>query len=85
MEITNWNYDKFDFSNYSTPIIDTKESPLANAVNVCNHLLANEISHNPGRILEVGCGAYSFLRDSINQKATFRSSTTLTPEICFKS
>lgn len=68
MEITNWNYDKFDFSNYSTPIIDTKESPLANAVNVCNHLLANEISHNPGRILEVGCGAYSFLRDSINQK-----------------
>ena len=52
MEITNWNYDKFDFSNYSTPIIDTKESPLANAVNVCNHLLANEISHNPEEFLK---------------------------------
>jgi len=62
MEITDWPYRLVDIASYGEDVKCANLSPLANAVNAANHDLISMLK--PGdRILEVGCGVSSYLRD----------------------
>jgi hypothetical protein len=62
MNIKEWNYTKKDIAKYPKGVKSQKESVLANAVNAANYDLLESISSGD-RVLEIGCGSSSFLRD----------------------
>ncbi len=64
MDIGNWQYTVKDIAMYPGELMDPAESVLSNSVRAANFDLLQLL--RPGeRILEVGCGAGSYLRDNL--------------------
>jgi len=64
MKISNWGWAVRDIASYPEGVKDPNESVLANAVNAANYDLASRIEAGE-RVLEIGCGAASWLRDHL--------------------
>lgn len=60
--------NNIDIRDYPKDIISDYESPLENSVRIANYRILSNISDNI-KILEIGCGANSFLRNNmLNQR-----------------
>lgn len=67
MKIKQWNYTTKDISDYPLGVKSPDESILANAVNAANYDLLQSIGPED-RVLEIGCGSSSFLKDNMKDK-----------------
>lgn len=65
MIINNWKYKLFNIDKYPNEIFNQDESILANSVIAINYDLKKKINKNE-KILEIGCGVDSWLRDNLN-------------------
>ncbi len=67
MKINNWKYEIKDINDYPSDVKDHRESILSNAVSVANYDLLLSINNNT-RVLEIGCGAYSYLQANMENQ-----------------
>jgi|TARA_B110001450_G_C17641368_1_gene489413 SAM-dependent methyltransferase len=67
MKVNNWHYDIKDICEYPVGIKMDGESILSNAVNAANYDLLMSINED-SKILEIGCGANSYLLSNIKNK-----------------
>ena len=72
MKIKQWNYTTKDISDYPLGVKSPDESILANAVNAANYDLLQSIGPED-RVLEIGCGSSSFLKDNMKDKKNGRA------------
>jgi SAM-dependent methyltransferase len=64
MKLANWPYDKVDLDKAVGFAENPSMSVMANAVDLLNVTLLSEV-RGPIRLLEIGCGAYSLIRDRL--------------------
>ena len=67
MDIIKTNFNSVDIDTYPPIIFDEAESILHNSVNAHNYDLKKKYcSDNKIKVLEVGCGSYSFFKKIAN-------------------
>lgn len=65
MHLINWHYELIDFGNPKNEFDYVEDlSIIANSVDFCNELLSKDVKSGD-KVLEVGCGTQSVLRDKL--------------------
>lgn len=67
MELFDWQHKVVDLADYPEELVKEKESILANSVNVANYRFLKKVKPHY-KILEIGCGCSSFIRDNMVNK-----------------
>ena len=70
MKLHDWKYTIKNIASYPSGVKSLDESVMANAVNAANYDLVKQLKPTD-KILEIGCGAASYLRDHIPGGATW--------------
>jgi len=64
MKVQDWKYTVKNIASYPPGVKSIDESVMANAVNAANYDLVKQLDPSD-RVLEIGCGSASYLRDHI--------------------